>query len=82
MIKRIVFTSLWGLGFWLLLFILAWAIGLFIVKCIGVSPDTARRIGRMVSVSVIIYGIIPTIIFTAWAGVTSILPGTRYQDRK
>ena len=82
MIKRITFTSLWGLGFWLLLNILAFTIGLFIVKGIGIPPETAGRVGRTVGASALIYGIIPTIVFTAWAGISSILPGIRHQDRK
>ena len=68
--------------FWLLLNILAFFIGLFVVKGIGMPPDTAARVGRTIGASALIYGIIPTIIFTAWAGVASILPGTRHQDIK
>jgi hypothetical protein len=78
--KKVIATTAWGFAFWFVLNALVFVLGGLIVRTTISSEELAEQWGFFLSHATLLYGSIPTIIFTAWAGVSGRLPGTRKTD--
>jgi hypothetical protein len=77
MTRRIIAASLWGIAFWVVLNVVVFfAVAIFVRSCAS-SAQAAESIGMTACHSTLLYGTLPTIIFTAWASVSGRLPGTK-----